>query len=151
MSRCAGACTAPASCAATGPSRSTARAILCSEVAALEGVAAVDAAALAAALQPADALRARAVRERLGNDGALRAPLQRVVADLRGGVQRRLDVAGLEPPGVLLLHARRPHAGEAAALRLDPHGERVGLRAIAAAAHRVDLLHDAEQVLDVVA
>ena len=89
------------------------------EVAALERVAAVDAARLDAALEPVDALRAGAVREGLGHDRALRLALQRVVADLRGGVERRLDVARLEAPALLLLRTGRPDAGEAVGLQLD--------------------------------
>ncbi len=58
---------------------------------------------------------------------------------------------GLEAPAVFLLRARRPDAGEAVGLQLDAHAERVRLRLAAAPAQRVDLVHDAELVLHVVA
>src|SRR5258706_5936689 len=117
MSRCGAGCTARSSSAATGSARCapTDR----SELARLERPALVGAAGLEAALEPAHALRARAMREALGHDGAARLALQRVVADLRGGIQRGLDVALLQPPRAHRLGALGPHTGEAIGLQLQ--------------------------------
>src|SRR5262245_24776616 len=62
----------------------------------VEGVAARGVARLEAGHEPALALRRRAVREGVGNHVALRAPLQHVVPDGRGGLQCGLDVARIE-------------------------------------------------------
>jgi hypothetical protein len=81
----------------------------------LEGVALLDLARLETLLEPVHALRAGAVRETLGLHGAAGLALQGVVADLRGGVQRLVDVAGLEdlPGGLRFVLATRcrPPAG----------------------------------------
>src|SRR5207245_8912394 len=82
-----------------------------SELPRLERVALGHVACLEAALEPRHALRAGAVGEGLGLDGAARLALQRVVADLRGGIERLFDVALLQHlPG--RLRAVRPAAGE---------------------------------------
>ena len=70
---------------------------LCSQRLRCERVAALDVARGEAGLEPALALRRRAVRERVGHGVAARLLLQRVVADRRRGVQRRIDVAWLQP------------------------------------------------------
>ena len=70
-----------------------------------------------ALLEAGDALRRRAVRERLGLDVALRALLERVVADLRRGVERLVDVAEVED--LAAVRVLRPRAGEAIGLQLD--------------------------------
>src|SRR5512139_3221959 len=115
-----------------------------------ERVALGEAAAGVAALEPALALRTAAVGEAVGHDLALAAPLQRVVADLRGGVHRLFQVALLEPV-LAALRVVRPHAGETVGLQLDANGDGVHLRLADTPAHAFDLGRDAEQVLHVVA
>src|SRR5690349_10887566 len=110
-----------------------------SDLPTVERVALVDVAGLEATLEPGHALRAAAVRERLGNDRALRLALQGVVADLRRRIQRRLDVARFETPPLFLLRALRPDAGQAIGLQLDAHAQRVALGLAAARTRRVDL------------
>src|SRR5215469_3579855 len=75
----------------------------------VERVAAIDVARLESRLEPARALRRRAVRERIRHCIAARFLLQGVVADLRGGIQRGIDVAGLQPVQ-LCLRFVAPHA-----------------------------------------
>src|SRR4051812_10269218 len=101
--------------------------------------------------EPALPLLGRAVGEALRHHGALRLPLQRVVADRRGGLQCRIDVARIEE-ALLRLGMIRPNAGEAVRLKLDADLQPVRLRL--AAGPLLRLLHlrqDAEQVLHVVA
>jgi hypothetical protein len=104
---------------------------------------------LHAPLEPAHALLGSAVGERLGDDLALRLPLQAVVADRRGGRQRLLGLARFED----LLHAvgaMAPDAGEAVGLQFEPHRQRIGGGPVAAALlRRVHLVGNAEQVLHV--
>ncbi len=65
--------------------------------------------------------------ESFRDDVALGAFLQRVVADLRGGVQAFLDVARFENLALAVGEAG-PDAGEAVSLQLEPYGECIGLR-----------------------
>src|SRR5262245_64916538 len=70
---------------------------------------------LQAGVEPALALLGCAVCKAVRHHPALCAPLQRVVTDRRGGLQRGLDIAGLQqmPTFVRLV---RPHAGKAVGL-----------------------------------
>ncbi len=52
--------------------------------------------------------------------------LQPVIADLEGGVERRFDVARFEEV-VFLLSMKGPNASQVIGLKLQPHGEFVGL------------------------
>src|ERR1700690_827178 len=52
--------------------------------------------------EPVFALLRRAVGKRVRHDASLRVFLQRVVADRAGGLQRRIDVAGIEELFALL-------------------------------------------------
>src|SRR5581483_6832949 len=83
--------------------------------------------------------------------GAPRTALQGIVADLRGGIQRRLDVAGFEAPALLVLRAGRPDTREAVRLELEPYAQSVRLGLITAPTLLVDAAEYAEQVLDVMA
>ena len=49
-----------------------------------------------AGCEPALALFRRAMREGVGNDAPLRLFLQRIVADGARGLQRSIDIAGIE-------------------------------------------------------
>ena len=93
------------------------------------------------------ALRRRAVREAVGHDIALRAALDRVVADGGGGVQRLVDVARLE--NAFRLGVVGPDPGEAIRLQLGAH--RQSARADLAGLPRLRLLQNAEKLLDMVA
>ena len=84
-----------------------------------------------------------------GDDVALAALLQRVVADRRGRIERLVDVAGIED--ALLIGLVAPDAGEAIGLKLEAHGERVRLRLARVPPGQVDFGQDAEEVLHVVA
>src|SRR5262245_291685 len=88
------------------------------ELCAPEGVAARHRTALEPGIEPAHALLGGTVGERVGNDVALRLPLQPVVADRRGGLERGFDVAGLDELPALL-RAVGPDAGETIRLQLD--------------------------------
>src|SRR5207249_3338100 len=70
-----------------------------------------------AALERCFPLRGRAVRELLGLHVALCLLLQRVVADLRRGVERLVDIAGLDDAAAVGVLG--PRAGEAVRLQLD--------------------------------
>ena len=85
--------------------------------------------------------------EAVGHDIALRALLQRVVADLVGGVERLLDVARLEQ--TLLVGVIGPDTGEAVGLQLDAHRKLVGIGLPHRPAHLVELGQDADEVLHV--
>ena len=61
---------------------------------------------------------------RFGIDLALRLLLNAIVADGRRGVQRLVDLAGLEL--TTLLRVVGPHAGEAVGLQLEGDGVLVG-------------------------
>src|SRR5579862_3165121 len=98
-----------------------------------ESVAGLDVAGLDAAAEPLHTLGAGAVREGVRDYGSLRATLQRVVADLCRSIQRRLDIAGLQPPAVLRLRPLRPNAREAIRLQLDSDAVSGGPRTAIAA------------------
>src|SRR5689334_8895778 len=134
-----------------GPYRITDTRSRRSELGRVERVALIEAAALEAALEPADALRRGAVGEGVGDDGAARLALQPVVADRGGGVERLLDVSLLEHVAALL-GAARPDPGEAVGLKLEPDREPVRVGAAARLLlGRVHLARDAEQRLHVMA
>ena len=57
--------------------------------------------------------------------------LQRVIANLIGGIQGRLDIAGLDEV-VLFLTVMCPHAGQIIGLKLKPDGNAIGLPFIGA-------------------
>src|SRR6266576_1393840 len=114
-----------------------------------KSVAGLHRALLVAGHEPLLSLRGGAVGERIRHHPSRGLPLQRIVADGRCGVQRRVDVACLEEIRALLLLAVDPDARQAIRLQLDFHLQRVGVRLAA------DLLlqprharQDAEQVLD---
>src|ERR1700738_2939403 len=74
-----------------------------------ERVAGVELSRPDAALEPGYALCAGSMRKRLRNYGAARAALQRIVADLRCGVESGLDIAVLEAPAFFSLGSRGPY------------------------------------------
>src|SRR5580765_5126492 len=80
-------------------------------------------AAVVAAAERAGALRGAAVREGLGLHVAGRLALDRVVTDLRRGVEGLVDVAHLDQPA--LVGRLRPCARQAIGLELD--GNRAGV------------------------
>lgn len=86
----------------------------------LEGVAVVDATAAEAAAKPFLALSAGAVRERFLIHVATNPTLDRVVADRVGGVERLLDVAGLDELA-RTVRVMRPDASVTVGLQLHPH------------------------------
>src|SRR5664279_5108312 len=101
--------------------------------------------------EPAFALFRRAVGKRVRYDASLRALLQRVVADRAGGLQRRIDVAGIEEL-FALLGMVGPYAGVAIGLQFDAHLDAVGGGLVAGGALRgLRLGQRAQQVLHVVA
>src|SRR6185312_16130746 len=105
---------------------------------------------LIAGHEPLLALRGGAVGETVRHHPARRLPLQRVVADRSCRPQCRIDIAGLDEAGTLLLLAVDPDAGKTVRLELDLDLQRVGFRL--AAGLLLQPLHarqDAEQVLDV--
>src|SRR6185295_10239696 len=84
-----------------------------------ERIAVLRPAGIQAALEPAHALRGRAVREGLRHHAPLRLFLQTVVADRRRGVERLGDIARIE-----LVHRAgvvSPYAGIAVGLELHAH------------------------------
>src|SRR5690606_8937326 len=90
-----------------------------------KGVAIARIARAIAALEPGLALRRGAMVEGLGHGEALHALLQRIVADLLGGIERFLDIAIVEQvglPGII-----GPDAGIAVGLQLDADGIGIGL------------------------
>src|SRR6185312_4219332 len=106
---------------------------------------------LIAGHEPLLALRGGAVGETVRHHPARRLPLQRVVADGGRRPQCRIDIAGLDEAGTLLLFAVDPDARKTIRLQLDLDLQRVGLSL--AAGLLLQPLHarqDAEQVLDVV-
>src|SRR4051812_45320352 len=78
----------------------------------IEGIAGLDAPRLVAGHEPVLSLGAGAVGEALRHHAPARIALERVVADLRRCVHRRLDVTGVEPL-LALLRIVRPDTGEA--------------------------------------
>src|SRR5581483_602988 len=114
-------------------------------------IATLDVAGLESGLEPARTLRRGAVRERIGHGVAARLLLQRVVANLRGGIERGFDVAFLQPMK-LRLRAVAPDAGETVGLEFDAHRQTARpLHALAATFEILFLAHDADQVLHVMA
>jgi hypothetical protein len=84
------------------------------------------------------------------HDAALRLLLQAVVADGRSSGQRGFEVARFEH----ILHgvgALAPDAGQAVGLQFHPHGEGIALGFADPLLGAVNLVGDAQQVLDVVA
>src|SRR5712691_8837467 len=86
---------------------------------------------LHAVVEPALTLLGGAMREAVGHHPALRTPLQRVVANRRGGAQRGLDITGLQQMPTLI-GLVRPDAGEAIGLQLDADLDAICLRRTAA-------------------
>src|SRR6185312_13652149 len=115
-----------------------------------KGITAFHGAGLEAGAEPARALRRRAVGEGIGHDIALRALLQNVVADRRRGLQRRLDIAGLEK-FPFLFRAVGPNPGEAIGLKLDANLHLVGPWLACLALQLMRLRQNAEQVLHMMA
>ena len=101
-----------------------------------EGIAALEVAALDAAAEPAHALLGATVGESFRDDVALGAFLQRVVADLRRGVQAFFDVALFED-FVFAIGKAGPDAGQAIGLQFNADGQRVGLPLACAALTRL--------------
>src|SRR5450756_335919 len=100
--------------------------------------------------EPALALLRRAVGKRVRHDAALSALLQRIVADRTGGLQRRIDVAGIEEL-FALLGMVCPYAGVAIRLQFDSHLNAVRGGLVAGGPLRgLRLGQSAEQVLHVV-
>ncbi len=89
--------------------------------------------------------------KRVRHDAPLRALLQRIVADRACGLQRRIDVAGIEKlPALLGMIC--PNAGIAIRLQFDPHLDAVGPGLSAGGLlGGLRLRQGAEQVLHVVA
>src|SRR5688572_6199141 len=83
-----------------------------------EGVAGLHAARLEAGHEPLLTLRRRAVGEAIRHHAALSFLLEHVVADRGRGLQRRLDVAGLQQLPALL-GVMRPDTAEAIGLQFD--------------------------------
>src|SRR5579863_1284826 len=83
-------------------------------------------AALEPVHEPALALFGCAVRERVRHRVALGLFLQAVVADGRSGLQRFVDVAGIEEI-MFLLRTVRPDSRQTVGLQFDAHLDRVGL------------------------
>src|SRR5438105_5670969 len=96
-----------------------------------------DVAGLEALFEPAGALGGGAVGEGIGDDAAAGLLLEAVVADLEGGVEGGVEVAGIEEV-VLLLSVVGPDAGEVIGLELEAHGGMVGFEVVAAGADGVD-------------
>src|SRR5439155_317151 len=91
-----------------------------------------------------------AVRERVRHHFAARLPLQGIVADRAGGGQGLLDVAGFENVA-RLVGMKGPDAGEAVGLQFQSYRQRIALYLRGVLASLVNLVHDAEQVLHVMA
>src|ERR1041385_4688882 len=99
--------------------------------------------------EPALALLRSAVGKGVRHHIATRLLLQAVVADGRGGLQRRLHVARLNALP-LLIGMKRPDAGEAVGLQFDAHLDAVRSRFAARGLLRIlRLWQNAEQVLHV--
>jgi hypothetical protein len=92
------------------------------------------------------------MRKAVGHHPALRAPLQRVVADRRGSAQRSLDITGLQQMPTLI-GLVRPDAGETIGLQLDADLDAVCLRGAAAdlLLSRVRPVQNVFEFLDVMA
>src|SRR5262245_54564008 len=90
------------------------------------------------------------MREGVGDDIALAAPLQSIIVDGRSRLHGRLDIAGLDETP-LLLRVVRPHSGKAVGLQLDSHLQFIGLDLVHAALRLLYLGQDSQQILHVVA
>src|SRR4029079_19266493 len=115
-----------------------------------ESIAAFELAALITALEPALALGRGAVSEGVRHDIALRLLLDLVVADRARRIQRVVDIAGLDDV-FTLLGVIGEDAGEAIGLQFDAHLQSIRLGLAHALPHRLHLIHDAEQLLHVMA
>src|SRR5690242_9106778 len=116
----------------------------------IESIAAFELAALITALEPALALGRGAVSEGVRHDIALRLLLDLVVADRARRIQRVVDIAGLDDV-FALLGVIGEDAGEAIGLQFDAHLQSIRLGLAHALPHRLHLIHDAEQLLHVMA
>ena len=113
----------------------------------VQRIAIAELAGIEALLEPLHALGRSAVVKAVGNDIALRALLQRVVADLLGSIQRFFKIAGLQD--ALLLRELAPDAGKAIGLQLDAHRHLVCIDLVHRPAGLVELRQDAEQILNI--
>src|SRR4029079_5264330 len=116
----------------------------------VEGVTLFELAALITPGEPAYPLLGRAMGEGIAHDVTLRLLLDLVVADRGSGLHCALDVTRLND----VLHLLRvvcPHAGEAVGLQFDADLERIGLALVHALPDRLNLIHDAEKLLHVMA
>ena len=75
--------------------------------------------------------------ESVGNDIALAAPLQSIVADARRRLHGRLDIARLDEPP-LFLCVVRPHPGKAVGLQLNSNLELIALNRVHTALRMLD-------------
>src|SRR6266849_3512857 len=114
-----------------------------------EGVAARHTTALEPGVEPAHALFGRAVGESVGDDVALRLPLQAVVADGGRGLERSFDVALLDQIPALL-RTLGPDPGETIGLQLDLDLQVIRLDLADGVLTLLHLRQDAEQILHVV-
>src|SRR5436309_9578971 len=115
-------------------------------------VAGLHRALLVAGHEPLLALRRGAVGETVGHHPARRLPLQRIVADRRCRLQRRVDVAGFEEAWTFLFLTVDPDAGQTIRLQLDLDLQRIGFRLAAGLLLQpIHARQDAKQVLDVMA
>src|SRR5712692_2618283 len=114
-----------------------------------EGVAARHTTALEPGVEPAHALFGRAVGESVGDDVALRLPLQAVIADGGRGLERSFDVALLDQIPALL-RTLGPDPGETIGLQLDLDLQVIRLDLADGVLTLLHLRQDAEQILHVV-
>src|SRR5712691_5029593 len=114
-----------------------------------EGVAARHRTALEPGVEPAHALFGRAVGECVGDDVALRLPLQAVVADGGRGLERSFDVALLDQIPALL-RTLGPDSGKTIGLQLDLDLQVIRLDLADGVLTLLHLRQDAEQILHVV-
>src|ERR1700730_1525008 len=104
--------------------------------------------ALEPGVEPAHALLGGTVGECVGNDVALRLPLQAVVADRCGGFQRGFDVALLDQLPALL-GTVGPDPGEAVGLQLDLHLQMIRSDLVQCVLALLHLRQNADEVLHV--
>jgi len=90
------------------------------------------------------------VGEGIRHNIALCLPLDAIVADGACRVQRLVDVSRLDDV-LAFLRVIAPHAGEAIGLQLYANLQGILLDLAHALPHRLDLVHDAEQLLHVMA
>src|SRR4029450_10942772 len=96
-------------------------------------------------------LRRSAVREAVGDNGALCLFLQRVVAYRLGGAHAFLDVAGLEDRALSIAGIGGPDSGIAVGLQLNPHLYLVALCGADTLLRLLGLVERAFEVLDMMA